>query len=50
MYKIFEPISGEQGYFCSKTEKVLIDAILSDFQNKHLVVNESSRSARGELE
>ena len=41
LHRIFEPISGEEGYFCSESEKAVIDAILSDFQNKHLVVTSS---------
>ena len=47
MDKIFHPVSGEHGYFCSETEKVLIDAILTDYSVNQLVIQESSRSARG---
>lgn len=46
MEKLCHPVSGECGYFCTQSEKDLIDVILNDFKNKHLVVN-SSRSARG---
>ena len=47
MDKIFHPVSGESGYFCTEQEKVLIDAVLTDFTANQLVVHESSRSARG---
>lgn len=47
METIIHPISGENGYFCSEKEKVLIDAILSDYSMNQLVLHESSRSARG---
>ena len=50
MEKILHPISGETGFFCSIPEKEFIDVVLADFRNKHLVVQESSRSARGESE
>lgn len=46
MEQIFHPVSGESGYFCTERQKVLIDAILSDYSMNHLVV-QSSRSARG---
>lgn len=46
MEKISHPISGEVGFFCTASEKELIDVVLADFKNKHLVVS-SSRSARG---
>lgn len=48
MENIIHPISGEKGYFCSLKEKTLIDAILVDFSVNQLVIQESSRSARGE--
>jgi len=48
MDKIFHPVSGESGYFCSDTEKILIDAILSDYSMNHLVV--TSANSRGENE
>lgn len=41
---INHPISGEKGYFCSEKDKILIDAILSDFENKHLVTTSHFRS------
>ena len=47
MESILHPISGENGYFCSEREKILIDAILIDFSVNQLVVTDSSRSARG---
>ena len=49
MEKIFHPVSGESGYFCSEKEKILVDAIVSDYSMNQLVVTESSRSARGGL-
>lgn len=42
MKKIFHPVSGEEGYFCSEQEKVLIDAVLNDYYMNQLVTNESS--------
>ena len=45
MDKVFHPISGEKGFFCSETEKILIDAILSDYSMNHLVV--TSANGRG---
>lgn len=47
MYEIYDPISGEKGYFTSEKEKTLIDAILYDYGMNQLVLHESSRSARG---
>ena len=48
MYSIIDPTSGEKGFFCSESEKVLIDAILVDFSNKNsLVVQDTSSDARG---
>ena len=47
MEKIIHPISGENGYFASEEEKVLIDAILCDYSMNQLVLHESSRIARG---
>ncbi len=49
MDKVFHPISGESGYFCSESEKVLIDAILIDYSIKNQldVVQESSATGRG---
>ena len=46
MERIFHPVSGESGFFCSEKEKILVDAILVDYSSQ-LVVTESSRSARG---
>ena len=45
MDKVFHPISGEKGFFCSETEKILIDAILSDYSMNQLVV--TSANSRG---
>ena len=47
MHSIYEPISGEKGYFCSEIEKTLIDAILIEYSKNQSVLQESSRSARG---
>ncbi len=47
MESIIHPISGQQGYFCTEKEKTLIDAIIQDFNVNQLVIQESSRSARG---
>ena len=44
MESILHPISGEQGFFCTNEEKVLIDAIIQDFSMNQLVVQESSHS------
>ena len=44
MESILHPISGENGYFCSEKEKILIDAIIQDFSINQLVVHESSRN------
>jgi hypothetical protein len=42
MNKIFHPVSGEEGYFCSEKEKIVIDTILFDWNSKNLVVNDES--------
>ena len=42
---INHPISGETGFFCTPHEKEIIDAIVNDFNNKHLVV--TSHDVRG---
>ena len=42
---LVHPISGEKGYFVSESEKEVIDVILADFKNKHLVV--TSADGRG---
>ena len=46
MDSILHPVSGEKGYFCTETEKLLIDAILNEFSNQ-LVIQETSASRRG---
>ena len=43
---LLHPISGEKGYFATEKEKVLIDAIISDYSNQ-FILQSSSRSARG---
>ena len=45
MQSIIHPISGENGYFCSEKEKILIDAILVDYRMNQLVT--TSQSMRG---
>ena len=45
MDSIFHPVSGEKGYFCSEQEKILVDAILSDYSMNQLLVN--SANGRG---
>ena len=47
MEKIFNPVSGESGYFCTEKEKTLIDAVLHDYAFNQLVVTESSANGRG---
>lgn len=42
---ILHPVSGEEGYFCTKQEKILIDAILHDYSSQ-FVLN-SSANGRG---
>ncbi len=46
MDKILHPVSGEDGYFCTETEKILIDAILHDYSMNQLVL--TSATGRGE--
>ena len=46
---ISHPISGEDGYFCTEKEKVLIDAILFDYSNQ-FVLDDSSPEGRGRNE
>lgn len=46
MDNIIHPITGEDGYFVSNQEKVLIDAIMKDFSMNQLVL-ESSHNVRG---
>lgn len=45
MDSIIHPISGEQGYFLSQSEKDIVDVVLTDFKNRHLVV--TSADCRG---
>ena len=45
MEKIFHPVSGESGYFTTEQEKVLIDAIITDYSMNQLVV--TSANGRG---
>ena len=47
MDKIFHPVSGENGYFCTEQEKILSDAILSDYSMNQLVSQEASANGRG---
>lgn len=47
MENIIHPVSGEQGYFCSLKEKILIDAIIQDFNSVNLVVQSSRSNVRG---
>ena len=44
MESLIHPISGENGYFCSEKEKILIDAIVQDFSMNQLVIQETSRT------
>ena len=44
MEKICHPISGEEGYFATDKEKILIDAILVDYSMNQLVIQESSHN------
>ena len=46
MENIIHPVSGESGYFCTEREKVLIDAIISDYSMNHIV--HTSANGRGE--
>lgn len=48
MDKVIHPVSGEHGYFCTETEKSLIDAVLKDFVVSQLVV--TSTDSRGVVE
>lgn len=45
MESILHPISGEIGFFCTPQEKEMLDVVLADFKNRHLVV--TSCNARG---
>lgn len=43
MEKIFHPVSGESGYFTTEQEKVLIDAIIHDYNNQLVVTSADCR-------
>jgi hypothetical protein len=45
--RIFHPVSGEVGYFCTESQKTLIDAILNDYSMNQLV---TSANGRGEFD
>ena len=45
MEKIYHPVSGKSGYFCDETEKILIDAIITDYSMNQLVT--TSANSRG---
>ena len=45
MEKIYHPVSGESGYFATTEEKILIDAILTDYSMNQLVL--TSTDGRG---
>jgi hypothetical protein len=47
MDRIYHPVSGEEGYFCTSQEKILIDAILNDYSMNQLV---TSANGRGEFD
>lgn len=47
MNKIFHPVSGEEGYFCTEQEKILIDAILHDAILHDYSMNQLVTSANG---
>lgn len=49
MDKIFHPVSGEKGYFATEQEKILIDAIIVDWNSKNQLVVNSSADGRGEV-
>ena len=48
MEKIYHPVSGQTGYFCTEKEKTLIDAVLTDYAINQLVV--TSANGRGDRE
>ena len=48
MDKILHPVSGESGYFCTETEKVLIDAILCDYSSQLVVTSADGRGGFNE--
>lgn len=43
MDKIFHPVSGEEGYFATEKEKILIDTILKDYCMNQLVTSAKGR-------
>ena len=43
MEKLFHPVSGEEGFFCTKKDKILIDAILIDYSNQLVVTSADGR-------
>lgn len=43
MDKIYHPVSGESGYFCTEQEKVLIDAMIVDYSNQLVVTSADGR-------
>ena len=48
MEKIFHPVSGESGYFTTEQEKVLIDAIIHDYNNQLVVTSANGRGVANE--
>ena len=44
MESIIHPQTGEHGYFCTCKQKVLIDAIVNDFNNQHILQSASHDS------
>lgn len=44
MQTIINPQTGEKGFFCTYRQKVLIDAIVSDFNNQHILQSTSHDS------
>lgn len=37
MYRIICPYTGQKGFFCSSSEKAIIDAVLVEYQENQLV-------------
>ena len=48
MDKIYHHVRGEEGYFCTSQEKILIDAILCDYSMNHLVTSANGRGVSDE--
>ena len=48
MERIFHPVSGESGYFTTEQEKVLIDAIIHDYNNQLVVTSADGRGGVNE--